>query len=204
MSSARPPLAVCVFCAASEAIEPRYVELASQVGTGIARRGWSLVSGGGSVSSMGAVARAARVGGARTIGVIPRQLMALEVSDHDADEVVVTDGMRERKGVMDARSDAFLALAGGLGTLEELLEVWVARTLRLHQKPVVVLDPDHLFAPLREQVDTLVTRGFVRPEASAAVVWTDSVDAALDAVVELVTHPGSSRPTAVEALESDP
>jgi len=112
--------------------------------------------------------------------------------------------MRERKGVMDARSDAFLALAGGLGTLEELLEVWVARTLRLHQKPVVVLDPDDLFAPLREQVDTLVTCGFVRPEASAAVVWTDSVDAALDAVVELVTHPGSSRPTAVEALESDP
>jgi uncharacterized protein (TIGR00730 family) len=197
------PFAVCVFCAASEAIEAKYLELAEQVGTAIAGRRWQLVSGGGSVSSMGAVARAARAGGAHTIGVIPRQLMMLEVSDRDADEVVVTDGMRERKSVMDARSDAFLALPGGLGTLEELLEVWVARTLGLHDKPVVALDPDGVFADLRRQVSGLVDRGFVRPQASAALVWAQTVEEALDAIVDLAGGTVPPPPTAAEALEAD-
>ena len=205
MSSRRPDgLAVCVFCAASPAIDPAYVALAAQVGTAIADRGWGLVSGGGSVSSMGALARAARAGGARTVGVIPRQLMNLEASDHEADELVVTDGMRERKGVMDLRSDAFLTLPGGLGTLEELLEVWVARTLGLHDKPVVVLDPDDVFAPLRGQVDALVEGGFVRPQARDAVVWADRIDPALDAIAALVARPMATSTTAVEAIEADP
>jgi len=205
VSSRRPDgLAVCVFCAASPAIDPAYVALAAQVGTAIADRGWGLVSGGGSVSSMGALARAARAGGARTVGVIPRQLMNLEVSDHEADELVVTDGMRERKGVMDLRSDAFLTLPGGLGTLEELLEVWVARTLGLHDKPVVVLDPDDVFAPLRAQVDALVEGGFVRPQARDAVVWADRIDPALDAIAALVARPMATSTTAVEAIEDDP
>ena len=121
--------AVCVFCSSSGRIDPSYVELAAAVGTELARRGHSLVSGGGSVSCMGAVARAARAGGAQTVGVIPRVLLDMEVADHDADELLVTDDMRARKGLMDARSDAFLTLPGGLGTLEELLEIWVSRTL---------------------------------------------------------------------------
>ena len=108
---------------------------------------------------MGAVARAARAGGAHTVGVIPQALLDLEVGDSDADELLVVDDMRTRKGLMDERSDAFLALPGGIGTLEELLEVWVARSLGLHAKPVVVLDVDGLFAPLRAQVDLLVERG---------------------------------------------
>jgi uncharacterized protein (TIGR00730 family) len=197
-------LAVCVFCAAADAIDPRHVAIAGDVGTAIAARGWTLVSGGGSVSSMGAVARAARAGGARTVGVIPRQLLAVEVSDRDADELVVTDDMRQRKGIMDASSDAFLALPGGLGTLEELLEVWVARTLRMHDKPVVALDPDGLFAPLREQVDRLVRERFVRPEARAALTWTTTVEEALDAIAELAARPVLGRPTQEETLESEP
>ena len=139
-----------------------------------------------------------------SVGVIPRQLMNLEVSDHEADELVVTDGMRERKGVMDLRSDAFLTLPGGLGTLEELLEVWVARTLGLHDKPVVVLDPDDVFAPLRAQVDALVEGGFVRPQARDAVVWADRIDPALDAIAALVARPMATSTTAVEAIEADP
>lgn len=152
---------------------------------------------------MGAVARAARAGGAHTVGVIPRQLMQLEVSDHEADDLVITEGMRERKAVMDARSDAFLALPGGLGTLEELLEVWVARTLRLHDKPVVVLDPDGVFDPLRQQVDQLVSGGFVRTGARDAVSWADTVDAALDSVLRLLGRPAATPPTDAEALESE-
>jgi uncharacterized protein (TIGR00730 family) len=171
-----------VFCASSERIDPAHVQLATVVGSRLAEHGWTLVSGGGSVSMMGAVARAVRAGGGRTVGVIPRALVAMEVADHEADELVVTDGMRDRKGVMDARSDAFLTLPGGLGTLEELLEIWVARSLGLHGKPVVVLDPDGVFAPLREQVDRLVQAGFVRPAAAAGVVWTRTVEEAFEAL----------------------
>jgi len=152
---------------------------------------------------MGALARAARAGGAHTVGVIPRQLMQLEVSDREADDLVVTDGMRERKGVMDARSDAFLALPGGLGTLEELLEVWVARTLRLHDKPVVVLDPDGVFDPLRLQVEQLVSGGFVRAEARDALSWSHTVEGALDSLLRLVGHPTATPPTDAETLESE-
>jgi uncharacterized protein (TIGR00730 family) len=203
MTQSSAPLAVCVFCAAADTIDRRYVDLAAEVGTALAARGWTLVSGGGSVSAMGAVARAARAGGARTVGVIPRQLLQVEVSDRDADELVVTDDMRQRKGIMDASSDAFLALPGGLGTLEELLEVWVARTLRMHDKPVVALDPDGLFAPLRAQVDRLVAEGFVRPEACDALRWTSSVAEALDAIEELIAHPAVGVPTQAETLESE-
>jgi uncharacterized protein (TIGR00730 family) len=170
----RPP-AVCVFCASSERIDPVHARLATEVGAELARRGWTLVSGGGSVGMMGAVARAVRAGGGRTVGVIPRALLDLEVADHDADELVVTDDMRERKGVMDGRSDAFLTLPGGIGTLEELLEIWVARSLGMHAKPVVVLDPTGVFGPLRAQVTALVDAGFVRAEAAAELVWAGSL-----------------------------
>ena len=174
--------AVCVFCSSSGRIDPSYVGLAAAVGGELARRGHSLVSGGGSVSCMGAVARAARAGGAHTVGVIPQVLLALEVADHDADELLVTDDMRARKGLMDVRADAFLTLPGGLGTLEELLEIWVSRTLAMHGKPVVVLDPDGLYEPLRQQVDLLVERGFVRAAARDAVTWVGDVGAAFDAI----------------------
>jgi uncharacterized protein (TIGR00730 family) len=174
--------AVAVFCSASERIAPEHVALAARVGTLIAARGHSLVSGGGSVSMMGAVARAVREGGGGTYGVIPRSLLEKEVGDRYADELVVTEGMRERKGLMDDAADAFLVLPGGLGTLEELLEVWSSRSLQMHSKPVVICDPTGVLAPLRQAVDVLVEAGFVRAEAAAEVVWTDGPEAALDAV----------------------
>src|SRR3954465_1082855 len=154
---------VCVFCASSERIDQRYVDLAADVGTELARRGHTLVSGGGSVSCMGAVARSARAGGARTIGVIPEGLLAWEVADEEADELVVTPDMRSRKGEMDRRADAFLTLPGGIGTLEELLEIWVGRVLRIHARPAVVRAPPGVFAHLRAQIDQLVSSGFARP-----------------------------------------
>ena len=198
--------AVCVFCSSSGRIDPSYVALATEVGAELARRGHTLVSGGGSVSCMGAVARAARAGGTRTVGVIPQSLVDLEVADHDADELVVTPDMRTRKAAMDERCDAFLTLPGGLGTLEELLEIWVARTLGMHDKPVVVLDPDGLYAPLRAQADLLLERGFLRAASLDAVVWTTSVTEALDAIeVAWADAPlTTARPTEAEVLESDP
>ena len=113
----------------------------SGVGAAIAERGWTLVSGGGNVSAMGALASAARARGGRTVGVIPKALVHREVADVEADELIVTDTMRERKQMMEDRADAFIALPGGIGTLEELFEAWTAGYLGMHDKPVVMLDP---------------------------------------------------------------
>jgi uncharacterized protein (TIGR00730 family) len=198
---------ICVFCSSSERIARSQIELAADVGTEIARRGHSLVSGGGRVSSMGAVASAARAGGAKTIGVIPEGLVNLEVADHDADELVVTPDMRSRKGEMDRRCDAFVCLPGGLGTLEELLEIWVSHTLGMHAKPIVVVDPGGVFAQLRAQVDSLVNGGFVRAPARQAVQWADTAAEALDLVDAGLRGDAQDRtvvPTAEDLMESEP
>jgi uncharacterized protein (TIGR00730 family) len=172
---------VCVYCASVEGIDPRYPVLAAEVGGQIAARGWDLVSGGGKASMMGAVAAAARAGGAHTTGVIPRSLVDLEWADHDSDELLVVDTMRERKALMEDRADAFLALPGGVGTLEELFEVWTSGYLKMHDKPVVVLDPFGHYTGLLDWVRGLGAQGFVRPEATARLVVTTDVTRALDA-----------------------
>lgn len=128
---------------------------------------------------MGELARSARGAGGHTIGVIPDALLAMEVADHDSDELVVTRDMRQRKGIMDERSDAFLALPGGIGTLEELVEAWSARSLNMHHKPVVVLDPWGDFSLLRELVGSWQERGFVKQPAIDHVQWAADVEAAL-------------------------
>jgi uncharacterized protein (TIGR00730 family) len=196
--------AICVFCASSTTIDPRYVALASDVGSELARRGHSLVTGGGALSCMGAVASSARAGGAFTLGVIPAALLELEEGDQDADELLVVEDMRVRKGLMDARSDAFLTLPGGLGTLEELTEVWTSKFLGMHNKPVVALDLDGRYAPKRSQDDLMVDRGFVRPDAAAALRWASSVEEAFDLIEQELAAPVRIVPTVAEALESDP
>jgi uncharacterized protein (TIGR00730 family) len=153
------------------------------------------------VSCMGAVARAVRAGGGHTTGVIPQALVDMEVADGDADELVVTRDLRERKGEMDTRSDGFLALPGGLGTLDEIFEIWVSRTLGMHDKPLVVLDPDGVFAMMRAQVDDLVLRGFARPAVRDAIQWATEVGEAFDMLEALQVR---IVPTAGEVLESDP
>jgi uncharacterized protein (TIGR00730 family) len=201
-------VAVCVFCSSSQLIEPHHLDLATDLGAELARRGHALVSGGGRVSMMGAVARAAREGGAHTLGVIPQALVGLEVADDDADELVVTPDMRSRKGHMDAASDAFVVLPGGIGTLEELLEVWVARSLGMHTKPVVVCDPTGVYASLRRLVEDLVDARFVRAAAASELVWTTDVGAAVDAVEAGAAGSRQVRPdrerVVEEALEAEP
>jgi uncharacterized protein (TIGR00730 family) len=170
--------AICVYCASSQGIEERYLRLAAEVGSRVAGDCHSLVSGGGRVSMMGALARAARSGGAHTVGVIPQHLVPYEVADVEADELIVVDTMRERKRLMDERADAFLALPGGLGTLEELFEVWTSGSLGMHAKPVVVLDPDDFYAPLWRFLEQLLDAGFVRREALDRLGHARTVDAA--------------------------
>jgi uncharacterized protein (TIGR00730 family) len=172
---------LCVYCASSESIDHGFLDLAADVGTAVAARGWDLVSGGGRVSMMGAVARAVRAGGQHTVGVIPDDLVIREEADHEADELLLVANMRDRKAEMDSRADAFLALPGGIGTLEELLEVWTSRALGQHDKPVVVLDPTGVLAPLRHFVDELAQAGFVRQAALDSIRWTTTIPDALDA-----------------------
>ncbi|GAA3590859.1 TIGR00730 family Rossman fold protein [Kineosporia mesophila] len=194
---------ICVFCASSLTIDPSYVELASRVGAALAARGHDLVSGGGSVSMMGAVAQAVRDGGRHTIGVIPQALLDREVADHDSDELIVTPDMRSRKGRMDELADAFLTLPGGIGTLEELTEVWTAASLGMHAKPVVVLDPTGLYAPLHELIRRLSDEGFLHDDAASALVWTTGVDEAVAAIEQRLGDPAVT-PTLTDQVESAP
>jgi uncharacterized protein (TIGR00730 family) len=173
--------AVCVYCGSNAAVPAAYLDLAAKVGAGIAARGWTLVWGGARVSMMGALAQAARLGGAPTVGVIPRALVDLELADTQASELHVVETMRERKGVMDAHADAFLALPGGLGTCEELFEVWTARYLRMHDKPVVLLDPDGHWAGLVAWVHELRAKGFASDASLEALTVTTTVTDALAA-----------------------
>jgi uncharacterized protein (TIGR00730 family) len=131
---------------------------------------------------MGTVAAGARSTGAHTLGIIPQLLVDWEVADTDADELMITDGMASRKTLMIDKSDAFLILPGGLGTLDELFEVWTTATLALHTKPVVVLDQDGFFGGLLDWLRRLVPTGFVRAEAIAMLLVAGSVPAAFDAV----------------------
>ncbi|MFE3290272.1 TIGR00730 family Rossman fold protein [Rhodococcus sp. NPDC059234] len=174
------PVAVCVYCA-SGPVGDSYLELAARVGAEIGLRGMQLVSGGGNVSMMGAVAAAAREAGAHTIGVIPKALVHREVADTDADELIVTDTMRQRKQTMEDRADAFIALPGGIGTLEELFETWTAGYLGMHDKPMVLLDPVGHYTGLLEWLGGLREGGFVQQRALDALVVTADVGAALDA-----------------------
>ena len=172
---------VTVYCGSRVAVPASYLSLAAEVGEAIAARGWSLTWGGSSVSMMGEVARAARAGGARTLGVIPKGLVGTELADDHADELVVVDTMRERKALMEAHGDAFLALPGGIGTCEELFEMWTSRVLSMHGKPVVVLDVDNHYRGLFDWIRELSGRGFVSRTALDSLTITGDVATALDA-----------------------
>lgn len=168
---------ICVYCAA-DAYDPDSLSLAAAVGTEIGNRGWRLVSGGGSVAMMGAVARAARAAGAHTTGVIPKIFVQSELVDLDSDELIVTDTLTERKHLMSERADAFLTLPGGLGTLEELLDSWTAGSIGIHRKPVVLLDPTGHYRGLFDWLETLCENGFVRATAIKRLVVTTDIDSA--------------------------
>jgi uncharacterized protein (TIGR00730 family) len=190
---------ICVFCASSLKIDEKYLELATEVGAELAQRGHTLVSGGATVSCMGAVSTATRASGGRTIGVIPQVLVDIEIADTESDELIVTTGMRERKAVMDERSDAFLVLPGGIGTLEELFEIWTARVLGIHDRPLVILDPWGLYAPLRQLVENMYEAGFTRANVFDAISWTSTVEEAFAHLEATAKH---VRPSVEELGES--
>jgi uncharacterized protein (TIGR00730 family) len=154
------PKSVCVYCGASVRVAEVYKETARAIGHLMAENGIAIVYGGGRVGLMGLLADAAIEAGGRVIGVIPEHLKALEVDHHGLSELHVVDSMHTRKRLMVDLSDAFIALPGGMGTLDETFEVLTWKQLRLHDKPVVVVDTDGFWQPLLGLVDHLIDKGF--------------------------------------------
>jgi cytokinin riboside 5'-monophosphate phosphoribohydrolase len=153
-------LSLCVFCASAQALPQVHRDAARRLGAEIARRGHRLVYGGGDVGLMGEVARAVHSAGGEVFGAIPRSLIERELAYGPADELVVTETLRERKAEMDARSDGFIALPGGFGTLEELLEVLTLRQLNLHDRPIVLVNVAGYWDPFLAMVREMITQGF--------------------------------------------
>jgi uncharacterized protein (TIGR00730 family) len=173
---------VCVYCSSSAAVDRAHVEVARGLGARLAARGDVLVWGGATVGLMGEVARAARAAGGRTVGVIPESLTAIEIADHAADELVVISDMLTRKRELAARADAFVALPGGFGTLEELMEQLTGRLLGFHDKPIVLVDVGGFWQPLLELFEHLYRERFARPESRAAYAVVTDVDGVLRAL----------------------
>jgi uncharacterized protein (TIGR00730 family) len=162
-----PPLSLCVYCASRSGTELGFAQAAREVGTLIGRRGWQLVYGGGRAGLMGQLADAALEAGARVVGVIPKALMVRELGHPGLAELHVVDTMHQRKQLMAERSDAFLALPGGIGTLEELFEVWTWRQLGYHDKPVGVLNVGGYYDALLDFLQGTRREGFVNAEQLA-------------------------------------
>lgn len=178
-------LSLCVYCGSRDGDQPGYAAAATAVGAEIARRGWRLVYGGGRAGLMGRVADAALAGGAHVTGIIPRSLMEREVGHAGLTELHVVETMHQRKLMMAERSDAFVALPGGLGTFEELFEVWTWRQLGYHDKPVGLLNVQGYYDPLLGFLDDTVARGFVSTTQRALLQESVDPQSLLDAVATL-------------------
>jgi uncharacterized protein (TIGR00730 family) len=169
---------VCVFCGSNTGNDPRFAAAARELGELLAKEGIALVYGGGHVGLMGIVADAVLANGGKAIGVIPRALWDREVGHRGLTELHIVETMHERKAMMASLADAFVALPGGLGTLEEIFEVWTWAQLGIHIKPLGFLDVAGFFGPLLEYLDRAVDAGFVRVQYRAMAI-VDTEPAAL-------------------------
>ncbi|WP_431929528.1 TIGR00730 family Rossman fold protein [Amycolatopsis tucumanensis] len=172
---------ICVFCGSSGGGDPVYADAATALGKLLAERGIGLVYGGASVGLMGAVADGALAAGGEVIGVIPEHLKRVEIAHAGLSELVVTADMHERKAKMAEYADAFLALPGGAGTLEELAEVWTWAQLGLHSKPIGLVDVAGYYRPFQEFIDHMVAEKFLRPQHRDLVFVNEDPAALLDA-----------------------
>jgi cytokinin riboside 5'-monophosphate phosphoribohydrolase len=183
---------ICVFCSSSDALDRSYYDEARRLGIEIARRGHRLIYGGGNIGLVGALASAAKRSGGRVVGVIPHALNERGLGFQQADELIVTETMRERKGTMEENSDAFIALPGGLGTLEELLEIVTLKQLRYHAKPIVILNSLAYYDPLLELLRHAVDQRFMKRE-------TLDIFHVSENVVDALNHIETYKPKLVEA-----
>jgi uncharacterized protein (TIGR00730 family) len=183
---------VCVFCGSAAGARPDYAAAAEELGRAIAARGLGLVFGGGAVGLMGVVSRAARAAGAPVTGIIPHGLLVREAACRDLADLRVVATMHERKAMMAAMADGFIALPGGYGTLEEAVEALTWLQLGIHRKGVVFLDTLGYWARQMEMLDHMVAEGFLSPDMRALAMLAPDPEAALDAL-ERFTPPETPR-----------
>lgn len=173
------PRCICVFSSSSDAVEPAFFDLARELGHAIGLRGDSIVFGGCNVGLMGAVARGTHAGGGRVIGAIPEFIATRGITYAESDEMIVTRDMRERKAAMEARADAFIALPGGFGTLEEMLEIITLKQLQQHAKPVVFLNHAGFYDPLAALFEHMYAHHFAKPSYREMYMFAPDVASAL-------------------------
>ncbi len=178
-----PPFSVCVYCGSRLGTKPAYRALAQALGAAIGRRGWQLVYGGGRAGLMGEVAEATLAAGGTVVGVIPDSLMKLEVGHAGLTELHVVDTMHQRKQLMAERSDAFIAMPGGIGTFEELFEVWTWRHLGYHDRPLGLLEAAGYWAPMVAFLRHAVAEGFMGDDQMAMLHIDDDVERLLDTLM---------------------
>jgi uncharacterized protein (TIGR00730 family) len=167
---------VCVYCGASDSAQPRYKQLARDVGTALAQRGMTIVYGGGHVGLMGIVADSALKAGAKVVGIIPEHIRAQEVQHTGLTELHVVPDMHTRKRMMVERSDAFIVLPGGLGTLDETFEILTWKKLKLHNKPVVIYNAFGYWDHLVQLIDRSLADGFETPSTLTHFKVVTSID----------------------------
>ena len=183
---------VCVFCAANPGVNPAYATQATAMGRFLAESGRRVVFGGGRTGLMGALAEGALAAGGEVIGIMPRHLVDREVAHTGLTELLVVESMHERKSRLADLSDGFLAMPGGLGTLEELFEVWTWGQLGLHRKPYGILEVGGFFGPLLGFIDHAVREGFIRQEYRDLLV-VDTEPASLISRMEAMSPPALPR-----------
>lgn len=177
---------ICVFCSSSDAVDGIFRAAAVELGRGLGERGWGLVYGGTTVGLMGAMAAAARDFGAHTIGVIPERIEAAGIGNAADAEHIVVPTMRKRKALMEARADAFIALPGGLGTLEELFEILTLRQLGFHDKAIVIVNTAGFYDPLTTLFEHCYEARFAKRETATLYQIVDSPIAALDYIANYI------------------
>jgi uncharacterized protein (TIGR00730 family) len=177
--------ALCVYCGSSGAVAAPYRAAARELGTSLAAAGIDLVFGGGRVGLMGLLADAALAAGGRVTGVMPARLCAAEVAHRGVTELVVVTNMHERKRVMAERADAFAVLPGGIGTLDEMFEALSWRQLKLHEKPIFLVDIGGYWTPLLGLLGHIVRHGFAEPASLGLVHAVAGIPALLEALTRL-------------------
>lgn len=177
---------VAVYCGSREGANPIYAEAATQLGTALAKANLGLVYGGASIGLMGKVADGVLAEKAPVVGVIPEFILNFEVAHQTLTELHVVDTMHERKAIMADRASAFITLPGGLGTLEEIMEVATWGQLDQHAKPMIILNINGFYNKLLEHLAHVVAEGFMKPEDRARLIVCNSVDEAVDMLVGVV------------------
>jgi len=191
------PRFICVYCSSSDRLDPKYYATAAQLGRQLVEHGWGLVYGGGNRGAMGVVGRAVKAAGGRVVGIIPEFMKSRELALTDADELITVATLRERKQLMEERAEGFVTLPGGIGTLEEFLEIMVLRYLNRLHKPVILLNQDGFYDDLLRFFERMTRERF----KSAGLHNLFTVVATVD---EIWRHLRNPKPFTADELWHEP